>query len=120
MEGPVARQAAQVHHHLPPPRHQDRLPPPRHQDRLPPPRHQDRLLAVDILMGGRIIRLTHQKEPILDLATMVRLQHRTATQALAIAVIGMAFTAETREQTTQKCKTGFTQLQQRSNTCLIK
>ena len=111
MEGPVARQAAQVHHHLPPPRH---------QDRLPPPRHQDRLLAVDILMGGRIIRLTHQKEPILDLATMVRLQHRTATQALAIAVIGMAFTAETREQTTQKCKTGSTQHQQRSNTCLIK
>jgi hypothetical protein len=63
---------------------------------------------VDILMGGRITRLTHQKEPILDLATMVRLQHRTATQALAIAVIGMAFTAETREQTTQKCKRGFT------------
>lgn len=108
MEGPVARQAAQVHHH-------HHLPPP-----LPPPRHQDRLLAVDILMGGRITRLTHQKEQILDLATMVRLQHSTATQALAIAVIGMVFTAETREQTTQKCKRGSTQRQLRSNTCSIK
>ena len=108
MEGPVARQAAQVHH-------QDRL--------LPPPlnlHHQDRLLAADILMGGRITRLTHPKEPILDLVTMVRQQHKTATLDLETAHTGMAFTAETREQTTQKCKRGFTQLQQRSNTCPIK
>lgn len=109
MEGPVARQAAQVHHH-------HHLPP-----HLPPPRHQDRLLAVDILMGGLITRLTHQKEPILDLATMVRLQHRTATLDLEAAHTGMVFTAETREPTTQKCKRGFTyQRQQRSNTWLIK
>ena len=104
MAVPVARQAAQVHHHLP----------------LPPPRHQARLLAVDILMGGRITRLTHQKEPILDLATMDRQQHKTATLDLEAAHTGMVFTAETREQTTQKCKKGFTQLQQRSNTCPIK
>ena len=108
MEGPVARQAAQVHH-LPP------LPPP-----LPPPRHQARLLAVDILMGGRITRLARPKEPILGLATMARLQHKTATLDLEAAHTGMVFTAETREQTTQKCKMGFTQLQQRSNTCPIK
>ena len=105
MEGPVARQAAQVHHPLPP---------------LPPHRHQARLLAADILMGGRITRLTHQKEPILDLVTMVRQQHKTATLDLEAAHTGMVFTAETREQTTQKCKKGFTQLQQRSNTCPIK
>ena len=105
MEEPVARQAAQVHHPLPP---------------LPPPRHQARLLAADILMGGRITRLTHQKEPILDLVTMVRQQHKTATLDLEAAHTGMVFTAETREQTTQKCKRGFTQLQQRSNTCPIK
>lgn len=107
MEVPVARQAIQVHH----------LPPPL----LPPPRHQARLLAVDILMGGRITRLTRPKEPILDLATTARQQHRTATPALVIAVIGMVFTAETREQTTLKCKRGFTyQRQLRSNTCQIK
>ena len=105
MEGPVARQAAQVHHPLPP----------------LPPRHQARLLAADILMGGRITRLTHPKEPILDLVTMVRQQHKTATLDLEAAHTGMVFTAETREQTTQKCKRGFTyQRQQRSNTCPIK
>ena len=106
MEGPVARQAAQVHH-LPP------LPHLHH--------HQARLLAVDIPMGGRITRLTRPKEPILGLATMARLQHKTATLDLEAAHTGMAFTAETREQTTQKCKRGFTyQRQLRSNTCPIK
>ena len=105
MEAPVARQAAQVHP----------LPP------LPHPRHQARLLAVDILMGGRITRLTRPKEPILGLATMARLQHKTATLDLEAAHTGMAFTAETREQTTQKCKRGFSyQRQQRSNTSPIK
>ena len=105
MEGPVARQAAQVHHPLPP---------------LPPPRHQARLLAVDILMGGRITRLTRLKEPTLDLVTMVRQQHKTATLDLEAAHTGMMFTVVTNARTTQKCKRGFTQLQQRSNTCQIK
>ena len=104
MEEPVARQAIQGHlPHLPHLHH-----------------HQDHLLAVDILMGGRITRLTRPKEPILDLVTMVRQQHKTATLDLEAAHTGMVFTAETREQTTQKCKRGFTQLQQRSNTCPIK